>query len=195
MRGSKHLGQAMLIIAVMAVGLHAAGTSAFAAEAGQDWRPIYDIVLKWVNLAILVFLIVKFLKKPLMDFLRGQKEDLAAEIGALEDKKEAFERNLEETQRKVEEGDAHIQKIKENILDQGKREKNKIIEDAKTQSALMIEESKRKVDFQIYQAREKFRSELVDAAVNLATQKLPQMITEDDHEKFIQKYLAAASRS
>ena len=40
----------------------------------------YDLVLRYFNFGIIVFVFIKYAKTPLMDFLRGQKEELARDL-------------------------------------------------------------------------------------------------------------------
>ena len=65
--------------------------STSAAAAGSGWRPIYDNVMLWVNFFIFVFLAVKFGKKPLLNFLQGQKDEVADQIHRLQKEKNAME--------------------------------------------------------------------------------------------------------
>jgi hypothetical protein len=51
-----------------------------------------------------------------------------------------------------------------------------------------------KMFHKITQAKEKFRSELVDMAVTMATERLPGMVTDEDEQNFLDKYLAAAQQ-
>jgi len=47
----------------------------------------------------------------------------------------------------------------------------------------------RRVDNQIVMARNKFRTELIDAAIDAAMVKLPGQVTEDDDRKMIDQYI------
>ncbi len=195
MKYLRRIGHLLFFIVICIVGIHMSGYEAFAAEdAAGGWRPKYDIVMKWINFGILAFVIVKYLKKPLMDFLNGQKADLAKEIDELESEKKTFLADLRETQKAVDESDAKIEKIKERITRQGKREKERIINDAKQQSVLMIEESKKKAEHNLVQAKDNFKSELIDSAVTLAMKQLPNVITEEDSEELLEKYLTATEK-
>lgn len=172
------------------VFLHMLGSDAIAAEDSAGWRPIYDIIMKWVNLGILVFLIVKYGKKPLTNFLGDQKEKLAQEIEQLEEEKTKFSTGLKETLGLIDKGDAHINKIKERIAEQGKKEKERIIKQGKQQSAAMIEESKKKIQTKLMHAKNIFRDELIDAAISLALKRLPSEMMEEDNLLMTNQYLA-----
>jgi len=163
---------------------------AVASEGGSKWRGSYDSIMLWVNFAILVFLFLKFLKKPLMDFLNLRSEELARDIKKLEDEKRRAEIKSQETLALLEKGEAHIKNIKARIIEQGEEEKEKIINDARSQSRFMLDDSKQRVGSHIVQAKQAFRAELVEAAISLAMERLPKELTEEDSQAFVGDYLA-----
>jgi len=164
---------------------------AFGAESSGGWRESYDMVMRWINFAILVFLFIKFAKTPLMNFLHARGSELEKAIKDLENEKKKAEAKSRETLELIEKGEAHIEKIKEKIVKQGKEEREKIINEAHSRSQYMLEESKKRIGSQIFQAGRDFRAELVDAAIDFAMEKLPQEITEKDSQNFIGSYLAS----
>lgn len=164
----------------------------FAAESGGGWRPIYDMVMIWVNFGILAFLLIKFLRVPLRDFFETKKDEVAAEIRQIETEKENAVTRVKEAREALVDHEERLERIKTRISEEGQRAKEKIIEDAHEQSRVMMEEAKRRIDNRIYQASQEFRGELIDAAVDIATHRLPGEVTEEDNQKFIQRYLEAA---
>ena len=154
-------------------------------------RHAYDIIMMWINFGVLVFVIVKFGKEPLVGFLNTKKDEMAGEIQALEDEKSNAEAKNKETLAMMAAGEAHIKSIQEKIIAQGKKEKERIIEEAKAQSRYMLEEAKQRVGSQIIQARRRFRSELVDAAIKMAMERLPKEITQEDNQILLENYLAS----
>lgn len=185
------LTSGFILIAIFFI-LAISGGFAIAEDATETWRSTYDGILLWVNFFIIVFLIVKFGKTPLMNFLRGQKEELAEEIGRFEEEKNNSHASIKEAQGKIEKNKVHLEKLKETIINQGKKEKQKIIEDANKQSILMIENAKHKIEVRIGQKKKDFRSEMIDAAFDLANKKIPQIINEEDNKKLVDSYIENA---
>lgn len=169
------------------------GSDAFAAEevAADGFRPVWDEIMLWVNFAILVFVIVKYGRKPIMNFLRGQKADIERQIVRIEKEKEEIENQIRDTRKAVEESETRFEGLKRRIIEQGERRKVQIIEDAKSQSEIMLEMSKRKIEGQVKEARESFKAEMVDAAVDMALERLPKEITDEDNQRFVDQYLSA----
>ena len=172
------------------LSLHFLGHEAFAAEKAGSWRPIYDLILRWINFGIIVFLLVKYAKTPLMNFLRGQKEKLAREIKRLENKKQGISANIEETLKTIDESEVRFAELKERIVRQGEKKKEVIIQTAQKQSKMMLEDGKRRIDTHFIQAKNKFRAELIDRAIDLAMERLPKEITAEDNEKLTIEYLS-----
>jgi len=169
--------------------LHILGTDVFAGENPGDWRPIYDLVMRWVNFLILAFILVKFGKAPLMNFLRGEQNRFESEMRRLEKEKEKAVEKVKKTQRMLHESNERFDKLKERIIAQGEKKKQAIIEEAKRESRQMIEEAGRKIGHRLYQAKEQLRAELVDTATAVAMQRLAGELTEADNEKFISRFM------
>ncbi len=174
-----------IIVLLAAMGSHLLLT-----DTSSGWRAVYDIVMKWVNFGIFVFVLVRFGKTPVMNFLHKQKNDLAEEIGLLEEEKDRFADKLRETREQIEKGEARMNVIKERIIKQGEKEKERIIEEARRQSLLMIEDSKKKAGSRILQTKDQLLAELVDDAVALAMERFPREVKENDNQVLLNNFLA-----
>ena len=87
----KFLSKLLWVCTGLLVGilsLHLLSLNGYAAEGSSNWRPIYDLIMRWINFGIIVFVVYKYARKPFMNFLRGRKEKVAEEIEALETRKE-----------------------------------------------------------------------------------------------------------
>ncbi|GBC63175.1 hypothetical protein DENIS_4168 [Desulfonema ishimotonii] len=173
--------------------IHAGATDVFAGEGADNWRPTYDLVMKWVNFLILASIVVRFGKAPLMNFLRLQKENLAQEISDLEKEKAQMAGEIEKTHQALKESDANFAKLKERIVRQGEKKKQEIIEEARKQGGYMLEVARQKVESQLATAQRVFKEELVDAAISLAMKQLPAQMTDADNDNLIATYLETAS--
>ena len=174
------------------LGLHFLGSEAFAAEQASNWRVWYDLALRYINFGILVFIFLKYGKTPLFNFLRGEKDKVAREIEKIEDKKKIATDKIKESRQALEDSQTRFAEVKERIVGQGERKKRDIIQDAQQQSVIMMSETKRRIENQLFQAKSTIRSEILDAAINVAMERLPQEVTEADNQRFIDQYLASA---
>jgi F-type H+-transporting ATPase subunit b len=177
------------------VVLHLVSLEAQAADSAGDWRPVFDLVMRWVNFLILAFLLVKFSRAPVKNFLDGKKEEIAREIEELESEKEQMLLKIDENREQIENSKERLSRLKETIIEQGEKNKLKIIEDAERESKILLESAEQKISSRIAETRETLKAELVDEAISLAMGKLPELITEQDNQKLINTFIqSAASR-
>lgn len=166
-------------------------TSAAAADAG--WRPVYDKIMVWVNFFIFVFLVVRYGRKPLMNFLQGQKDEVADNINQLQKQKNSLETKISKTRQMINDSISRYEQIKQRIMEDGERIRQKIIEDAMAQGKNIIEQEKLKATHQISQAKSMFMSELTDEASELALKRLPAEINDADHSKLLDMFVSNLS--
>ena len=178
---------------MVAASFHLTELNALASETGGNWRATFDLVMIWLNFGIFAFLLVKYLKTPLINFLRGRQDELVREISRLEEQREQISLKINETQQLFEKNEAHYENIKANIITQGEEKKRAIIEDARQESRLMLEKANVRIENHILQAKHKFKSEMIDLAISLAIQRLPGEVTEADHQRLVERYIEHAS--
>jgi len=169
--------------------LHLLISPAFAADDAGGWRPIYDEIMRWLNFSIFVLVIFKFARAPLVDFLKGRKEEVADEIKQVETQKQRAEEDVQGIAQQFEESSRRLEKIKTRILNQGKRHKQQIIAAARSESEMMLNASKINIKGQIASARDRLRFEIIDEAIDMALKKLPDEITDRDNAKIVNEYL------
>ena len=142
--------------------------SSFDASASENrWRPEYDSVLKWVNFFIVIFLIVKFAGKPLMDFLRGRKEEISSELRHLETEREIISVKIKEAMKTLDERKTSFARLEENITRQGESKKSEIISKAGEESIMIIEKAKRNAEIQLFKEKEKLRADMTDQTLEI----------------------------
>ena len=188
-----HIGRASLIILTVLFFLSAGAVEVLAAEGDGGWRPTYDIIMKWVNFGILAFIFFKFARRPLQNFLSDKKNEISLQIKKLEDEKEQLLQRVREAEAEMEENVARLEELKERIVQTGERRKLEIIEDARQESRMIIESAKQKMEGRIIRARNRLRAEMVDAAAEMALDKLPDIVTEDDNQKLLEQFMVHAN--
>ena len=193
MKGIKKLGEICCFILAVVIGILLLGTEASAADNSGDWRPVFDLVMRWLNFGIIVFILVKYARTPIKDFLLSRREEVAREIEMVEEKKEEANKKIQDAARMLDESEVRFARVKERIIQEGETKKQKLIEDAKQESKILIESTMKKIDNQLLDAKKAFKSELVDAAISLAMKRLPDEITTEDNQNFTNQFLASAS--
>lgn len=166
---------------------------AFAAESNGGWRPTYDLIMRWANFAILVFVIIKFARRPLQKFLSGKGEEISHQIKSLEDEKNQLVERVRQAEMELEDSSGRMAELKERIVQMGERRKQEIIGEAHQESHNIMENAKRKNLGRLAQARNALRADMIDTAADLVLDQLPGIITAEDNQKLLQQYMAQAA--
>lgn len=166
---------------------------AWAQDGVREWRPIYDLVMRWINFGIFVYFLLKVAWPPLVNFLSSQKSEIQAKIEGVQKEKEDMLAKVQDAKDSLEKSGPRLAEIKSRIVEQGERRKQEIIDEANEHSRLMMKNARQRIDNQIIHARNQMMNELMDMAMGKALERLPREITEEDNERLIQAYLSAAS--
>jgi F-type H+-transporting ATPase subunit b len=160
-----------------------------ALAADPEWRPSYDVAMRWINFIILVAVIVKYAREPIKDFLKLRKEEVVSQIDELNGKKARILDEIKSAKQQGVENQTRLKALKVRLITQGENRKKQIIEQARQQSVIMLEETRRKMENRIVQAKARLKMELLDIAMDQAVKKLPELITERDNQQFLDDYM------
>jgi F-type H+-transporting ATPase subunit b len=160
-----------------------------AAGAAAPWRGTYDTVMMWINFVILVAVLVKLLRKPLGDFLDGQRSALTKEIDQLTKQKEQTEADIAAFREAMDSRKERFDAIHQNILDNGEKERQELIETAHRQAAILIESARQRIDNRLRKASMTLRAELIDAAMATAATQLPDRITPENTRTWTDRFI------
>ena len=168
--------------------------SAIAAGGEGFTRADFDQLMRWVNLFILVALIVKYARRPIMVFLSGKSAEVAQLINRYELQKREAEEKIIEAQALLNAGQERLVLIRDKIVEEGRRLQAEIIEDARKESEMMLEAARHKISNQVREAFKQIKAELIDAATQDALDKLPGRVTAEDQSALIEQWLDSAER-
>ena len=163
-------------------------SDAFAAEGTGAGRKLWDSIMLFVNFGILVFLFIKFARKPLMDFLYGERKKIAARLNEMEKQVKEAKALMETEAEKLKSIDIRISEIRERVISLGQKEKDSIIEKAQTTAKQMIEDAKNETEYKLEAAKKRFGEEMLEIAVSIAKENLKKSITSEEDERIINTF-------
>jgi F-type H+-transporting ATPase subunit b len=181
----KWWGLAIFLVAICWV------TNAWAAEGSGFTRATWDEIWRWVNFIILFGVIIKFGRRPILNFLDKQKEDVAQSIKKLEDRKRDAQASLEESQRKLTASEERLATIKDRIISEGENRKAQLIADAQEESRILLETAQLRIEHQIREMHTQVKTELIDTATQIALTKLPGLLTSEDEDRLVGQWMDA----
>lgn len=165
-------------------------TSSFAAGGGGEHGfTLMDWFWKFLNFAILVFLLVKFVKKPLQDYLQQRKENIEKTLKEAKEAKELAQKALTEVEERLVLKDKEIASILEAAKESGEREKARLIEEGEKMRVKIIEQAKINIDYEVRKAKEVIQTEAAEAAMSKAEDMIKSNITDKDQDRLFQESL------
>lgn len=161
----------------------------FASEELSSGRRLWDNAMLWVNFAVLVLVFLKFGKKPLMDFLHGVRRDIETDINDVEGRYKSSRSLMDEEADSLKKIEEHLEQIQQDIVEMGKREKEKIIAQAKTAAEKLIKDAKTYSLYRMETAKKALADEMVDIAVSMVEDRLSKGISTKDNDQLVNQFL------
>lgn len=166
--------------------------TAFAAEAEQgpsSFKKIWMLSWRLLNFLILVYLMVRLLKKPLSSFFQESARVIREQLQGTEQACQEAEQELQEMENRLEALDQEIQKLQGVIGEHGQRERDKIIANARQTAEQMLEKARLEAAYSAQQAKNQLRLEVIDEAVRKAAESIRKAIESGDQERLVNEYL------
>ena len=184
--GSKVVGIVLFLMAFLFIS----NSGGFCAtEAPSRARIIWNNIMLFVNFGILVFLFIKYAKKPLVEFIFKERDKIKEDLDELEKEYEKARFILNEQNKKLNNIEAYVQDIRRSILELAKRERDKIIEEAKKNAEKMLEDAKSYYEIEAKRAKQRLQEELIIMAINVVKDKLRKKMTKEMNEKVIAEFI------
>lgn len=182
-----------LYISTSIVGVVIAA-AVFASEGGhgaEEYTFMGDWLPRIINFAIIVGLLVFFLRKPVRDMFKNRTAEIAK---AMEESKAARERAiaaLAEMERKAREMDAETRTMIADAQVRGEKDKQALIEEGRKIAREIQEQVKIGADIEVQKAKADLAVEASRLAVDLAEGKIKDTITSQDHERIVKDYITS----
>src|SRR5208282_2640460 len=150
-------------------------------------------VMEWVwrliNFGILVFILVTFAGKHKKDYFQQRKALIEKSIQEAQEAKALAAKALAEVEERLKLKDKEIEGIKAASVNSGEREKVRLIEEGERLSAKILEQAKSNIDYEVKKAKDVIRAEAVEAAMQLAEEKIKSKMTKEDQDRLLQESL------
>lgn len=144
---------------------------------GIDW---VLLVAQFINFGIILFILKKFLYKPVMSMLHSRREEIQKGIHDAEKARVLLEEASEKERKLLKNAQAESRKI----LDETKKQAETILretkEETRKESERMIVDAKKQIEFETKQAEKRLAGHISELARAMLTKSLPDLIGEDE---------------
>jgi F-type H+-transporting ATPase subunit b len=169
------------------------GDGAHAAGGAHDAHAMNytDLAGSFFNFAVWLLALVFLLRKPVAEFLRNRRATVIEGMEEAKRVKEEAEAKYREYSERIENLDAELERLRDEMRRAGMEERERIVAEAARKGDKMREEARFLIDQQMKQLRDDLTREAIEAAVRAAQELLEKGTGAADQERLAQEYLGA----
>jgi F-type H+-transporting ATPase subunit b len=180
-----------LLVTLAAAGLDAAALNpqeshAAAEEAHSLWPTFWKIV----NFAILVGLLVYFLRGYVSTYFRTRTETVRRELVEAASLRSEAERQLSDVRSQLAALPAELETLRRHGEEELASERARMKAATEQVREQLLERTRRDIEFQFRQARRELVAHIADLAMSLARRRIERNITLEDQVRLIDRYAA-----
>lgn len=174
---------ALLLLLFPAQALAASGSGG---HAETSWTVLG---LHALNFAFLLFLLYRFARKPILDFLAQRSQNIRSEIEAAEGRLRDAEHELSELRARLTGFEQEARELTERAAEQAEHEKAAALARARETVQRIREDAQRVAGQEVERARQQLRAEAAQLATSLAGEILRESLTPDDDKRLVGEFI------
>jgi len=166
---------------------HAAAAEHAEGEEAHDegWMPT---IAKAVNFALLVAVLVYFLRAPLAAYLDSRIGKVREDLVTAAQTRETATRTLAEIEAKLKALPAEIEGLRQRGAEDLIAERARIEEAAEAERQRLLEHTRREIDMRLRVARRELLELTANLAVGIASDRIKRSITPEDQARMVDRY-------
>jgi F-type H+-transporting ATPase subunit b len=148
------------------------------------------LIANIINLAALIFIVVRFGRAPVRQALVDRKKRIMAEFDKAAEIKRSAEVRLEKYEDELEHLDDKLVALRSQYRNEGQREEVRVREEMQEVRARMLGDAEFRISQESKSARDELSREALEAALAAAEKLVKESLTAADHQRIAREYLA-----
>lgn len=148
------------------------------------------VIAKTVNFAILVGVLVYYLRAPLAGYLTGRITKVREDLVTAAQTRETASRQLAEIETRLKALPSEIEALKRRGAEDIAAERVRIEQAAEVERQRLLEHTRREIEMRLRVARRELLELAANLAVGVASDRIVRSITPDDQARLIDRYAA-----
>lgn len=157
-----------------------------AASHGGEWK---EWAWKILNFAVLVFILVRFLGKPLREFLKKRTEAIEKTLKEAKEARELAEKTLAAVEGRLKMKDKEIEEIFSRSQSAAEKERDLLVGQGEQMKEKILEQAKNNIDYELRLAKDSIKAEAAGIAVELAEKKLKERLSKEEQIRLVEESL------
>ncbi len=152
--------------------------------------PWLDTIARLLNFAILVGVLVYFLRAPIAGYLARRSTEIRSDLVNAAETRRAAEAELAAIEQKLKALPGEIEALKARGSAEIAAEEARIRQAADAERARLLEQARREIDLQLRAAERDLVKRAAELTVTLASDRIRRTITDEDQKRLVDQYLA-----
>lgn len=153
-------------------------------------EPIWALVARLFNFALLVGALVYLLRSPLMTYLENRGAAIRSGVTRAAEMREDAAARLEQIDQRLKALPAELEALKRRGAEEIAAEESRIGELADAERRRILDQAGREIESQLRAAERDLRRRAGELAVAIATERVKRTITDQDQVRLVERYLA-----
>jgi F-type H+-transporting ATPase subunit b len=149
---------------------------------------IWPTIARLFNFAILVGVLVYFLRAPVSSYLAARGDQIRQDLVTAAQMRQSAAAQLEEVQRRMQALPAELEALKARGAEDVRAEQARIAQAAAAERERLLAQTSREIDMRLRLARRELTEYAAQLAVNVAQERLARTITPDDQLRLVDRY-------
>lgn len=176
----------LLAIALLCLPVSALAASGGDGHAETSWSVLGIHAL---NFAFLLFLIHRYARQPVLDYLAQRSQNIRSEIETAESRLRDAERELSDLRDRLSGFEREASELAERTAEQAETEKAAALERAGESAQRIRDEAQRVAGQELERARHELRAEAAVLATSLAAEILREKLTPEDDKRLVGEFI------
>lgn len=168
-------------------GEHA--TSAEHGAEGAEHGMLAGLLWPTANFLVLLFVLNKFLRQPLTDYLAGRSTQIRKDLVEAAELSSTANAQLADVDRKLKALPAELEALKKRGAEEIAAEEERIASAAAADRARLLTQTKREIEVRLQTAQRELSEHAASLAVDLAQARLKTDMTAADHTRLVERYV------
>jgi F-type H+-transporting ATPase subunit b len=151
---------------------------------------IWPLLARLGNFAILVGVLVYFLRSPLIAHLAERGRQVRSDLVKAAEMNETARRQLAEVDQRLAALPAELEALSQRGASEVAAEEARIVKAAELERQRLVQEAEREIDLRVRAAERDLVRRAAELAVQVASERLRSTMTEEDHTLLVDRYLS-----
>ncbi|MFV2071087.1 MAG: hypothetical protein ACC742_00355 [Thermoanaerobaculales bacterium] len=160
-------------------------------DKGVTHFSVPDYLWLSVNLTLFLFLLQRYVGRPVAAFLDTRGEGIAQELENAKEQLVGAEKMREDVARRLDEVEEEMRKLKERAEQEAAAEAAKIAEQAREEEERFLRRVEEEIGRREAETRDRLAKDTAELTAQLARELLQQEMTEEDRRRVLDRSLAA----